>query len=49
MTGHQYELKFLHFFDTRNDFAIKNCLTFRLQDGLVEVKQRFGRERDLLN
>ena len=41
VTGHQNEFQFLHFFDARNDFAIKNSLTFRFQDGLVEVEQRF--------
>ena len=49
MTGHQNEFQFLHFFNARNDFAIKNSLTFRLQDGLVEVEQRFRSQRDLLN
>jgi hypothetical protein len=49
VTGHEHELKLLHFFDARNDFAIKNGLALRLQNGFVEVEQRFGSKRDLLN
>lgn len=31
VTGHEYELKLLHFLDARNDFAVKHSLAFSFQ------------------